>query len=103
MENSPDSSSGSPETTSLCLRVFGRIQGVGFRFWAYKQALRLNIRGWIRNEADGTVSCECQGQPDAVKAFTEALRRGPAGARVDRIEAGPVPRGRIHGRFEITY
>ncbi|MDR1625546.1 MAG: acylphosphatase [Spirochaetia bacterium] len=85
------------------LRVFGRIQGVGFRSWAYRHALRLGIRGWVRNEADGTVICECQGQADALQVFTAALRRGPPFARVDRIEANQIPPARKYHAFEIEY
>lgn len=85
------------------LRIFGRIQGVGFRSWTYQHALRLNIRGWVRNEADGTVSCECQGQGDAIKAFTAALRRGPPFARVERIDIASLPHTRVYRGFEITY
>jgi acylphosphatase len=76
---------------------------VGFRYWAYKQAQRLKIRGWIRNEADGTVSCECQGTEDALKAFTEALRTGPPHGRVDKIDVGKAPAGIGYRQFEITY
>jgi acylphosphatase len=83
------------------LRIFGRIQGVGFRYWAAHEAVRLRVTGWIRNEADGTVSCECQGQAGAVNAFVEALRGGPPGARVDKLEINTAPAGTAWRRFEI--
>ena len=80
-------------TQDVChsLRISGRIQGVGFRAWACRQALRLGVTGWVRNEADGTVSCECRGKEEALAAFTEALRKGPPLARVDKIDIRPVP------------
>jgi acylphosphatase len=85
------------------LRVFGRIQGVGFRYWAYKQALRLGIRGWIRNEKDGTVTVECQGPESAVAAFIACLRKGPPQARVDKIDITETLSPRAYRQFEITY
>jgi acylphosphatase len=75
-----------PSCGCVCLRIFGRIQGVGFRYWAFRQAARLRVTGWIRNEADGTVSCECRGREEDLNAFVEALRAGPPGARVDKVD-----------------
>ncbi|MCL1817820.1 MAG: acylphosphatase [Spirochaetaceae bacterium] len=85
----------------LYLRVFGRIQGVGFRAWTRRQALRLGVTGWVRNEADGTVSCECRGTEEALAAFAETLRRGPPLARVDKIDMRRVSGTPAHRRFEI--
>jgi acylphosphatase len=100
-ENFPCGASPS-RAAGLRLHIFGRVQGVGFRYWAYKQALRLQIRGWIRNEADGTVSCECYGTEDAVKDFTETLRKGPPYGRVDKIETSPASQTSARKGFEIT-
>jgi acylphosphatase len=94
---------GASSQETLRLRVFGRIQGVGFRSWACQNALRLKIRGWVRNETDGTVSCECQGPADALEVFTAALRRGPPYARVGRIEVSPVAQAQTYRGFEIAY
>jgi acylphosphatase len=90
----------SPQST-LRLSIRGRIQGVGFRYWASSQALHLKIKGWVRNEADGSVSCECQGTADAVQAFVEAVREGPSHARVDKVDANPIEQTRVYRRFEI--
>ena len=87
----------------LGFRVSGRIQGVGFRAWVQRQALRLRITGWVRNEADGTVSCECRGTQEALEAFTEALRRGPPLARIDKIDTCRVSGTAASKRFEILY
>ncbi|MDR3200245.1 MAG: acylphosphatase [Spirochaetales bacterium] len=97
------SSGDSPDQAGFRLSISGRIQGVGFRYWVRQQALRLGVNGWIRNEADGGVTCECQGLHDAVTAFIEALREGPPYAQVDKIETVPIPRASARRGFEITY
>jgi acylphosphatase len=95
--------SGAAVPAGRRLRIFGRIQGVGFRYWAYKQALKLGIRGWIGNERDGTVTVECQGPESAVAAFIARLREGPPQARVDKIDITETVPSRAYRQFEITY
>ena len=91
-----------PESGFL-LRVSGRTQGVGFRYWTQSTAARLRLKGWVRNESDGTVSCACQGEAAAVNEFVKALRRGPPLARVDKIDTQHLPAGYIFKRFEILH
>lgn len=68
-------------------RVIGRVQGVGFRWWTQRTAVGLGLGGWVRNEPDGSVVVQATGPAAALAELEEALRRGPIGARVDRIEA----------------
>lgn len=65
--------------------VCGRVQGVGFRAFAVREATRLGLDGWVRNLADGRVEAVAQGGEDAVAQFVTALRRGPVAARVDEV------------------
>jgi acylphosphatase len=71
--------------------VSGRVQGVGFRAFAQRQADRLGIDGWVRNLPDGRVEALAAGDDDAVAAFIEALRRGPLIARVAGVEIAEAP------------
>jgi len=76
-------------TDSLTRRRFivsGRVQGVGFRWAVRDWAERLELRGWVRNQPDGTVAAEAQGPAPAVAEFARRLRVGPQGARVDAVE-----------------
>ena len=70
--------------------VRGRVQGVGFRFFAERAARELGVRGWVRNLPDGTVETFAEGEDDAVAAIPRAAAKGPA-----RI---PRRRGRRHRR-----
>ena len=68
------------------LRIHGLVQGVSFRDWAVRAARSRGLTGWVRNLRDGSVEALVVGEPDAVEAFTADCRRGPAAARVDRID-----------------
>lgn len=69
------------------VRVFvsGRVQGVGFRAFAVREATRLGLDGWVRNLPDGRVEALARGEHDAIEAFVAALRRGPRTAHVDDV------------------
>jgi acylphosphatase len=82
--------SGSIDRRSVRIRVRGRVQGVGFRAWTAATALRLELDGWVRNRSDGSVEVFAAGTDSAVDALVEALRRGPRGARVDRVHVAEV-------------
>ncbi|HTT48938.1 MAG TPA: acylphosphatase [Pseudolabrys sp.] len=63
--------------------VHGRVQGVGFRAFVERAALRHGLEGWVRNRRDGSVEAVFMGEVAAVATAIEACRRGPFGARVD--------------------
>lgn len=72
-------------------KVHGRVQGVGFRWWALHQARDLGLRGTVRNCADGTVEIAFAGQARAVDQMCVLLQNGPRGAHVERLEELPAP------------
>jgi acylphosphatase len=67
------------------LNITGRVQGVGYRAWAFETAARLRVRGWVRNRRDGSVEALVIGAEEAVAAMIEACRNGPAAARVSEV------------------
>jgi len=72
--------------------VRGRVQGVGFRWYAQRIGLHLGVAGHVRNLRDGGVEVHARGTPQALQAFEEALQRGPPASRVEsvvRIPADP--------------
>jgi acylphosphatase len=64
----------------------GRVQGVGYRAFVADAAIGRGLAGWVRNRRDGTVEALFSGAADAVEDVIAACRRGPYGARVDRID-----------------
>ena len=72
-------------TVTKRLQMFGRVQGVGFRFYMERKACELNITGWVRNRRDGSVEAVVQGTPEAVDAMIACARRGPSSAMVSEV------------------
>ncbi len=66
------------------------MQGVGFRYATQAQARRLGVNGWVRNRSDGSVEALAHGPQDAVDAFVEWARRGPASAKVSSVDVSPA-------------
>jgi acylphosphatase len=70
---------------SVRLTISGRVQGVGYRIWAERQAAALGIRGWVRNRADGSVELQATAEDDVIAALIEACRSGPRHAEVSAV------------------
>lgn len=66
--------------------MYGHVQGVFFRDSVRRRALAAGVRGWVRNNADGTVEAVLEGEPEAVERLVSFCREGPRGARVERSE-----------------
>ncbi len=81
--------------------VTGRVQGVGFRFFAERAARDAGVRGFVRNLPDGGVETVAEGEDDAVHRYLERVRQGPMGARVTDVQLSDVEPRRFSS-FEIT-
>lgn len=66
--------------------VSGLVQDVGFRYFAQATASHDGLHGWVRNLPDGRVEAVAEGDAESVERFEQALRHGPPGARVERLE-----------------
>lgn len=73
-------------TVTLHLRIFGRVQGVGFRHYMQREARRRGVNGWVRNRKDGTVEAVLQGPQEAVDAVLAWVRHGPPSAIVTDVQ-----------------
>lgn len=62
--------------------VSGRVQGVGFRYFVHQRAIALGLRGYVRNQADGSVEVCAAGPPGALAQLAADLRVGPPGSTV---------------------
>ena len=65
--------------------VEGRVQGVGFRYFALNAAQDLNLSGWVRNRHDGRVEVLAEGDYQALDQMLIILRKGPAGGFVSNV------------------
>jgi acylphosphatase len=84
-----------------CLRIEGRVQGVGYRDWAARTARGVGLSGWVRNRRDGSVEAlVCGDDAGAVERFIAECRVGPAAARVDTVDVSECPACGIDG-FDV--
>jgi len=73
------------------IKVFGRVQGVGFRFYTNKKAVELSIFGFVQNKPDGSVYIEAQGDKADLQTFIDWVKIGTQWARVNKVEIQFVP------------
>ena len=83
--------------------VRGLVQGVGYRYFAERAARHLGLRGYVRNLADGRVEAVAAGEDEAIEAFVEQLRQGPAAGSVAGLEVSPTTLEETVTRFEIRH
>jgi acylphosphatase len=69
----------------LNIHIYGRVQGVFYRASAMEAADKLGVKGFARNEKDGSVYIEAEGEDDDLREFISWCYKGPARASVDRI------------------
>lgn len=73
------------------LKVHGQVQGVFYRHSAQQQARQLGLSGLARNESDGSVHIEVEGDERSLKEFIDWARVGPSSAKVERVEVEEQP------------
>ena len=78
---------------SMHVIISGRVQGVGFRWFARVSARRLDLKGWVRNLADGRVEVVASGPDYKLEQFRRDLSTGPEGAEVAGLEDAPLTDG----------
>jgi acylphosphatase len=82
--------------------ISGRVQGVGFRYYARSHADRLGITGWVCNCPDGRVEAEVQGRSADVDALLDELRHGPRLGHVEEFLCNQIPAVDGEESFLIT-
>jgi acylphosphatase len=86
----------------VTVKLTGRVQGVSFRWYAAREAERLAVGGWVRNDPDGSVSAHLEGEDAAVEAMVAWCRHGPAYASVRGVAVTQARPTGTRG-FEIRY
>ncbi|RMF60801.1 MAG: acylphosphatase [Calditrichaeota bacterium] len=85
------------------LTVKGRVQGVGFRWFVYQEARKLDVKGVVRNLYNGDVEIEAEGESAAIERLISAVRKGPIFARVAEVVVEPMHYTGRFDSFEITH
>lgn len=84
-------------------KIYGWVQGVGFRHFVRKNAERLGIKGWVKNADDGTVEVLAQGEKEKLKEFLKYLKRGPILAEVKEIKVSFRKPLKIFDQFQVVF
>jgi len=84
------------------ITVRGEVQGIFFRSFVHEEALRLKLKGYVRNTDKGAVEVVAQGRDEQLKELVERCKQGPKAARVDKVEVKEERVSDFDG-FEIRY
>ncbi len=85
------------------VKITGRVQGVCFRAGTKTEADRLGLKGWVKNQSDGSVEAVFEGDPVAVAQMADWCRQGPFPARVDHVLIDAEETASGFTRFDILY
>ena len=83
------------------MRIKGRVQGVGFRFFVNETARAMSLTGWVRNLPDGGVEGEVQGDEKKIEAALKKIQTGHPWARADNMNSDKIPDRSGETGFEI--
>ena len=86
----------------LTARVYGVVQGVGFRMFVLREARRLPVTGYVRNMPDWSVEVVAEGEEQDLRELLRAIARGPTASRVDRVESDWTEAAGAFRGFEVT-
>lgn len=78
------------KTIAYCIRIRGKVQGVAFRAYTQNKANELNIKGFVRNEPDGSVYIEAIGTRPNMQAFIEWCHHGSPLSIVEKVDIQPI-------------
>ena len=81
--------------------VRGRVQGVGYRYFARAAAERLGVKGFVRNLYDGDVEIHAEADAPTLQLFRQELERGPRMARVAEVIEADAPVSGVYSSFLI--
>lgn len=91
------------ELASLELIIAGNVQGVGYRYFAQREAQRIGVTGYVMNLPDGRVKVVAEGTQEVLSRFLEELRRGPSLAWVEEIQAKWGMYGSRYHSFSLRF
>ena len=81
--------------------ITGRVQGVGFRYWLCKAAVRNNINGWVKNKISGEVEALLIGNDTETDNLIKLCEKGPPSSKVTKVEVQNYKKEYLKKSFEI--
>ncbi len=86
----------------ISANFYGYVQGVGFRYTASYAASSLGLTGWVRNEYDGSVSSEVQGDEESIQRWIKMISSGRF-IKIDRVDCKEIPVDPKERSFSVRY
>ena len=83
------------------LLIFGKVQGVGFRYWLYEKAIKKNIRGWVKNKITGEVEALLIGDDEDVTEVIKQCEQGPHSSNVTQVKIQDFKQEYLKKTFDI--
>jgi len=84
-------------------RIEGLVQGVGFRYFVYRYALQFGLKGFVRNEYDGSVFVLVEGDEELINEFHKILKIGPSHSYVEKIKVKYSDFSGKFSNFDIVF
>jgi len=91
------------KSVSVKIKVTGRVQRVGFRYFVQRWAEDFGIGGWVKNQRDGSVFLEAEGRKDRIEKLIKELKEGPSMAQVDEVNAKWAGFENKYRNFQVRY
>lgn len=89
--------------TAFKAKIYGRVQGVGYRFYTQHKARQYRVTGYVKNLFDDTVEVYVEGEKNVLEDFLAVLKIGPFGASVDDIKVEWLTPTHQYSDFSIQY
>jgi acylphosphatase len=87
--------------TTIKLQLFGKVQGVGMRFYVSRTASQYNLNGYVKNKSDGSVECVLQGSKTVIEAMIHHIQEKHPGT-INRIKKSEVEEPKEYRKFSIS-
>ncbi|MGN7310570.1 acylphosphatase [Alkalicoccobacillus gibsonii] len=85
------------------LNIEGKVQGVGFRFFTQQQAAEYDLVGWVRNNSNGSVEAEVEGDDQQIDLFLEAIKTKNRFAKVNQIHQKQIDELKSERSFKVIH
>lgn len=92
-----------PSVKAFKARIYGIVQGVGFRFSTVSMARRVGVLGYVRNMPDGSVEVVAEGNADSCEKLIAWLKKGPPGAYVREVSVKYINYRGLYRGFTVEY